>query len=284
MSLARRNIPNMVAFALLMLYALASCYPFLWMVSAALKSNQEVLVSRSLIPQELRFDILAETWNKLEFWTYFVNSTVITLFSVVGIVLIYSLAGYGFAKTHFWGRDALFLGFVALLLIPGVTVLIPLVQLLRSLGLIGREATQFSTYSGVVLPIINGAGPLALFLFRNFFLEMPHDLHDAARVDGCSEAGIYARIYLPLAVPVIATVSILNIIGVWNTFIWPSIVINKDEWFTLPLKLKDLDLQLVTQWNVRMAGSLITLVPVIIVFLLLQRYYIRGLTAGSVKG
>ena len=280
----KQSLTSMVLFLALASYAFISCYPFLWMISASLKSNQEVLTSQSLFPKDIRFDILVDTWNKLHFWTYFVNSAIITVISVVAIVLVYSLAGYGFAKTQFWGRDILFIGFIGLLLVPGVTVLIPLIQLLRTIGFIGREASQFSTYSGLMLPIINGSGPLALFLFRNFFLGMPQDLHDAARVDGCSDIGIYARIFLPLATPVIATVSILNFISIWNGFIWPSIVINKDAWFTLPLKLKDLDLQLVTQWNVRMAGSLITLVPVILVFLLLQRYYIRGLTAGAIKG
>ena len=265
-------------------YALLSLYPFLWMVSSALKSNSEVLTSRSLIPQEIRFDIIIDTWYQLHFWRFFVNSTIVSVAVVVGIVLIYSMAGYGFAKTSFWGREWFFIGFLGLLLVPGVTVLVPLVQLLKALGLIGRDATKVATYIGLVVPMINGAGPFAIFLFRNYFASLPHELHDAARVDGCSEWGIYFRIFLPLSTPVIATVGILNFISSWNAYIWPSIVLNNPDWFTLPLKLKDLDLQIVVQWNVRMAGSFIMVVPVIVVFLFLQRYYIRGLTAGALKG
>ncbi len=254
------------------------------MISAALKSNQEVYRNPSLIPNQVRFDILIDVWNQLNFWKYFLNSLVISVAVVVGIVLIYSMAGYGFAKTSFWGKEFFFVGFVALLLVPGITILVPLVQLLKGLHLIGRDANQFTTYLGLVMPMVNGGGPLAIFLFRSYFASIPHELHDAAKIDGCSEWGIYFRIFLPLAAPVIATVSILNFISTWNAYIFPSVVLNNPDWFTLPLKLRDLDLQSVIQWNVRMAGSLITVVPVIVAFVLLQRYYIRGLTAGALKG
>jgi multiple sugar transport system permease protein len=267
----------------LLFYAVLSIYPFLWMISSALKSNKEVLTSQSLIPVELRFDILANTWAQLDFWRYMFNSTLVSTAVVGGVVLVYSLAGYGFAKTHFWGRDVLFVAFLSLLLVPGVTVLIPLVQLLKGLGFIGPSAGQISTYIGLVMPMINGAGPFAIFLFRNFFAALPNELGDAAKVDGCSDWGIYFRIYLPLSAPAIATVGVINLISTWNAYVWPSIVLNKPEWYTLPLKLRDMDLQIVIQWNVRMAGSLISIAPIILAFLLLQRYYIRGLTAGAVK-
>ncbi|MCP4165795.1 MAG: carbohydrate ABC transporter permease [Chloroflexi bacterium] len=284
MGKTRRSLFTTITYLVLTGYALISFYPFLWMVSSALKSNSEVLTSNSLFPQEIRPDIIIDTWNKLNFWRFFVNSTIVSLAAVAGTILVYSMAGYGFAKTSFWGRNLFFVGFLGLLLVPGVTVLVPLVQLLKVLGLIGRDATKAATYLGLVVPMMNGAGPFAIFLFRNYFASLPHELHDAARMDGCSEWGIYFRIFLPLSTPVIATVGILNFISSWNAFIWPSIVLNNPDWFTLPLKLKDLDLQIVIQWNVRMAGSLIMVIPAIAVFLFLQRYYIRGLTAGAIKG
>jgi len=278
------QIISALAYILLTAYAILSVYPFLWMISSALKSNQEVLGSKSLIPTAIDFQVIINTWNQLDFFKYFINSLIIVVVAVVSIVLIYSMAGFGFSKTTFVGKDVLFICFLGLLFVPGVTVLIPLVQMLRALGLIGRDATQVSTYTGLILPIINGAGPLSIFLFRNYFNTLPNDLYDAARVDGASIWHIYFRIFLPLATPIIATIGILNFIGIWNGFIWPSIVLNNPEWYTLPLKLKDLDLQIVIQWNVRMAGSLIMVIPVIMVFLLLQRYYIEGLTAGAVRG
>lgn len=285
MQLLRKYIPSQAFFYIgLTLYAAISTYPFLWMISSSLKSNREVYANKSLIPNAVHFEVLINSWNQLEFFKYSLNSLVISVLTVLGIVLIYSLAGYGFAKTSFWGRDAFFIGFLAVLLVPGVSVLIPLVQLVRALGLTGSDATQASTYAALILPMVNGAGPFAIFFFRNFFSSLPKELRDAARVDGCTEWGIYARIYLPLSTPVIATVGILNFISSWNAYILPSILINNSDWFTLPLKLRDLDLQAVIQWNVRMAGSLIMVVPVIVLFIVLQRYYIRGLTAGATKG
>jgi ABC-type glycerol-3-phosphate transport system permease component len=280
----REKIGVGASYIVLTAYALLSLYPFLWMISSALKSNQEVLGSRSLIPNELRFDIIVNTWAQLDFFKYFINSAIIAVLVVAGIVLVYSMAGFGFARTKFIGSNVLFMGFLTMLFVPGVTVLVPLVQLLKALGLIGRDATLPQTYFGLIMPIINGAGPFSIFLFRNYFASLPSELHDAARVDGASSWGVFFRIFLPLATPIIATVSILNIIGTWNGYIWPSIVLNNPDWYTLPLKLKDLDLQIVIQWNVRMAASLIMITPVIIIFLFLQRYYIRGLTAGAVRG
>lgn len=279
----RATLALIISYIVLTAYAMLSVYPFLWMVSSALKSNQEILGSRSLFPQQIRFDIIINTWNQLDFFKYFINSVIVSVLVVGGVIAIYSMAGFGFARTRFVGSRLLFMGFLGLLFVPGVTVLVPLMQLLKALGLIGRDASQGATYFGLIMPIINGAGPFSIFLFRNYFASLPSELHDAARVDGANQWIVYSRIYLPLATPVIATVGILNFIGTWNAFMWPSIVLNNPDWFTLPLKLKDLDLQIVIQWNVRMAASLIMVVPVIIVFMFLQRYYIRGLTAGAVK-
>lgn len=280
----KEQIGSTISYIVLTLYALLSLYPFLWMVSSALKSNKEVLSSRSLIPSEVHFEIIIDTWNQLNFFRYFVNSVVVAVLVVAGIIIIYSMAGFGFARTKFVGSKLLFMSFLGLLFVPGVTVLVPLVQLLKALGLIGRDAGLPQTYFGLIMPIINGAGPFSIFLFRNYFASLPSELHDAARVDGASSWGVFFRIFFPLATPIIATVGILNIIGTWSAYIWPSIVLNNPDWYTLPLKLKDLDLQIVIQWNVRMAASLIMITPIIIVFLFLQRYYIRGLTAGAIRG
>jgi multiple sugar transport system permease protein len=212
----RDNLGTTLAYLVLIAYALLSLYPFLWMVSSALKSNQEVLGSQSLIPKEIHLDVIVNTWNQLDFFRYFINSVIVALLAVAGIVVVYSMAGFGFAKTKFVGRNVLFIAFLALLFVPGVTVLVPLVQLLKALALIGRDATQVATYTGLIMPTINGAGPLSIFLFRNYFASLPDELFDAARVDGASLWRIYLGIFLPLATPVIATVGILNFIGIWS--------------------------------------------------------------------
>jgi multiple sugar transport system permease protein len=272
-----------LSYLALLAFLLISIYPFLWMISSALKSNTEALTSVSLIPRQIQWDVISNVWNQLNFWKYFLNSMWISLPVVAGVVMVYSLAGYGFAKTKFWGQEFYYTFFLALMVIPQVTILVPLVQELRAFGLIGREASKFATYLGLIIPMINGGGPFAIFLFRSYFASLPNDLRDAALIDGCNEWGVYRRIYLPLSLPAIATVGITNFIGTWNAYVFPSVVINNSDWFTLPLQLRFLDLQTVTQWNVRMAGSLIMVIPVIIAFILLQRYYIRGLTAAAVK-
>lgn len=273
------------SYGALIVYTLLSIFPFLWMVSASLKESTEVYQNPSLIPWNPRLDTLIKTWNNLNFFTHFLNTLFLTVIVVVGILVIYSLAGYGFAVLPFRGHKVLLFFFLSMLLVPGVTILIPLYAMLRiQVPLIGPNASYLSTYIGMALPMINGAGPFAIFLFRNYFRSIPHELHEAAKVDGCGEFRIYWNIYVPLALPAIATVGIMNVLSTWNAYVWPSLVITKPEWMTLPLKLRELDLQQVIQWDVRMAGSLFTVIPIIIVFMLFQRNYIAGLVGGAVKG
>jgi ABC-type glycerol-3-phosphate transport system permease component len=278
-----RRIAALISYLLLLAYLGISIYPFLWMLSSALKDNLEVLTSTSLIPQQVHLETLLEVWNKLDFWKASLNSLIISVSVVVLIIVIYSLAGYGFAMTRFWGKDFLYLFFLGLLVVPTIVVLVPLVQELRAFGLIGKGASKFATYMGLIIPMVNGGGPVAIFLFRSYFASLPRDLRDAARIDGCNEWQVYYRIYMPLAIPAIATVGITNFISTWNAYVFPSVILNNPDWYTLPLQLRFLDLQTIIQWNVRMAGALIMVVPVIIAFIFLQRYYIRGLTAAAVK-
>ncbi len=277
------QISKWISYLLLLIYLVISMYPFLWMISSALKDNTEALTSTSLIPKQIHLDVLIDVWNRLNFWKYFLNSLLISIPVLAGVILVYSLAGYGFAKTNFWGKEFIYIFFLGLMVIPQVTILVPLVQELRAFGLIGRDASKFATYLGLILPMINGGGPFAIFIFRNYFASLPGDLRDAAMIDGCSEWGVFVRIFLPLSVPAIATVGITNFISTWSAYVFPSVVLNNPDWMTLPLQLRMLDLQSVIQWNVRMAGSLFTVLPVILAFVFLQRYYIRGLTAAAVK-
>lgn len=279
-----KNTGLVVTYVIIAAYTLLSIYPFLWMVSASVKDSNEVYQSQSLIPKNPQLTTLRDTWQNLDFFLHFRNSIFLSVLVVGGVVLLYSLAGYGFAILPFRGSLLLFGLFLSMILVPGVTVLIPLYIMLRmQVPIIGPDAGYIQTFIGLALPMINGAAPFAIFLFRNYFHTVPRDIHDAALVDGCGEFRIYWNIYLPLALPAIATVGISNFLGSWNAYVWPSVVLTKSEWLTLPLKLRELDLQQVIQWDVRMAGSFFAILPVLAVFLLLQRYYIAGLTAGAVK-
>lgn len=280
----RKFVPSVISYICLIAFLFICIYPFLWMISSAVKSNVEVLTSTSLIPKQVHLEILVDVWSRLHFWTYFQNSLMISTAVVIGITLVYSLAGYGFAKTKFWGKEFLYIFFLGLMVIPQVTILVPLVQELKAFGLIGHEASKLATYLGLIIPMINGGGPFAIFLFRSYFSSLPDELRDAALIDGCNEWGVYLKIFFPLSLPAIATVGIMNFISTWNAYVFPSVILNNPDWYTLPLQLHNLDLQTIIQWNVRMAGSLFTVIPVIIAFVLLQRFYIRGLTAAAVKG
>lgn len=277
------SVGKLLGVLFLIAYTILSVYPFLWMVSATMKDRIEVMTSSSLIPQNPSFTTLIETWQKLDFFLHFRNSLFLSIIVILGSIILFSLAGYGFAVLPFKGGNLLLGFFLSMLLVPGVTVLVPLYVLLRlQVPMIGPNSPYWLTYLGTALPMINGGAPFAMLLFRNYFKSIPQDLHDAAVVDGASEFRIYRSIYLPLSLPAIATIGILTFLSSWNAFAWPSIVLTKPEWQTLPLQLRQLDLERLIQWDVRMAGSLFVVIPVVFVFFLLQRYYVAGLT-GAVK-
>ena len=278
------SVGKLLGVLFLIAYTILSVYPFLWMVSATMKGRIEIMTSSSLIPQHPSFTTLIETWQKLNFFLHFRNSLFLSTIVILGSIILYSLAGYGFAVLPFKGGNLLLGFFLSMLLVPGVTVLVPLYVLLRlQVPMIGPNSPYWLTYLGLALPMINGGAPFAMFLFRNYFKAIPQDLHDSAVVDGASEFRIYRSIYLPLSLPAVATIGIMTFLSSWSAYAWPSIVLTKPEWQTLPLQLRQLDLSQLIQWDVRMAGSLFVVIPVVIVFFLLQRYYVAGLT-GSVKG
>ncbi|MFB9280129.1 carbohydrate ABC transporter permease [Cohnella cellulosilytica] len=270
---------SLIKYAILTLYAAACLYPFVWMIGTSLKSQMESLRYPSVtFPKESwHFETYIEVWNKLNFAKYFTNSMLVSTTAVIFAVLIYSLMGFALARIDFKGKNLIFAGYIALILVPGLTVQIPLYINMVSLGL-------GNTFAGLVLPMINGAGPFAVFLFRNYFLSLSKELFEAAKLDGSSLFGIYARIFLPLSLPVVGTIAVMNFIGTWNGIQWPMIILRDRELFTLPMAVMYLDQSAFKQWNVLMAGSLYSVVPVIVVFVLLQKSYIRGLTSGAIKG
>ncbi|MFE4670466.1 carbohydrate ABC transporter permease [Streptomyces sp. NPDC056716] len=273
---AGRIAARVVVFALLAGYAVVSLYPFLWMVSASFKTQFEVVRGGHLIPENPTFDTLVNTWNQLNFFDYFLNSVLVTTYTVALTLAVYAAAGYAFAVLRFKGRTALFRMFMALLFVPGVTVMLPIVILENELGLLG-------THMGLVLPFVNGTAPLSVLLMTGAFTAIPHELRESARVDGASELRIFTSIYLPLSRPALITVALLTAIPTWNEYLLTRVSLNDPSTFTLPLGLQTLASESVPQYNNLMAGALIIVVPVILLFLFLQRYFVSGLV-GAVKG
>ncbi|MEU0525003.1 carbohydrate ABC transporter permease [Streptomyces niveus] len=272
----RRRLARFVVGLLLAGYAAVSVYPFLWMVSAAFKDQLEVVSGGHLIPENPTFDTLIDTWNKLHFFDFFLNSLLVTLYTVVLTLVVYAAAGYAFAVLRFPGRTFLSRLFVSLLFVPGVTVMLPIVLLENELGILG-------THWGLVLPFVNGGAPLSILLMTGAFGAVPAELRDSARVDGASEFRIFLNIYLPLAQPALITVALLTAIPTWNEYLLTRVSLTDRSTFTLPLGLQTLAAENVPHYNNLMAGALIVVIPVVLLFLCLQRYFVNGLV-GAVKG
>ncbi|MDF2671473.1 MAG: sugar transporter permease, partial [Paenibacillus sp.] len=173
-------------------------------------------------------------------------------------------------------NNAIFLLFLGMMFVPGITIMIPLYLVENYLNLL-------NTHLGLILPSINGAAPMAMFLFRNYFRSVPHELFESAKMEGAGVMRILFWIYIPISTPIIATITMVNFLGSWNSFLLPMIMLSSQDLFTLPLGVMLLDTGVFRQWNILMTGSLISVIPIILCFSFLQKYYIQGLTAGAIK-
>ena len=263
----------------LLLWLIVSIYPFLWMISTALKTPNEASMSTSLWPHDpvKGLQVFGTVWNNLHFFQDGINSMVIAVGIVFLSWLLYGLAGYGLGVLRFPGRDTVFFLFTAMLFVPGVTILIPLLVLLRDLNLAG-------TPWGIILPIVNGGGPIAVFLMRSYFRSLSPELRDSAKIDGATELRIWGQIYMPLALPALTYLGITGFMGGFKELILPLLTLTNDGSYTLTLGVYYLNQTEFVQWNLVMAGSLLLIIPVLVVFILFQRYYIQGLTLGAVRG
>jgi multiple sugar transport system permease protein len=273
---ARTVVARTVIWVLLAAYAALSLYPFLWMVSAAFKDNEEVVSGGHLIPRDPTLDTLADTWNELHFFDYFVNSLQVTVWTTVLVVVIYAAASYAFAVLRFPGRTAFYRLFLVLLFVPGVVTLLPIVLLEHELDILG-------SHFGLILPFVNGSAPLAVLLLTSAFATVPGDLRESARMDGAGELRVFATIYLPLARPALITIALLTAIPTWNEYQLTRVSLNDPDTYTLPIALQAMQSENVVQYNSLMAAALILVIPIVILFFSAQRYFVNGLM-GAVKG
>ncbi|BBH23509.1 sugar ABC transporter permease [Paenibacillus baekrokdamisoli] len=264
-------------YSILLLWSALCLYPLLWMVGASLKAPMDVMSTFSLFPVgRWHWETFVDVWNRLNFFSYFWNSVFVTLSTLIGINVLYSMAAFAFAKLRFPGNNALFVLFLGMMFVPGITVMVPLYLTENYLGIL-------NTYIGLIMPSINGAAPMAIFLFRNYFRSIPHELFESAKMEGTGIMRTLFQIYLPLSVPILATLTAINFLGSWNSLILPMVILSDQSLFTLPIGVMLLDSGVFRQWNVLMAGSLISIVPILLCFGFLQKYYIKGLSAGAVK-
>jgi multiple sugar transport system permease protein len=256
--------------------ALLTLTPLFWMVSASMMPTGE---SNSfpprLLPSVATLEHYVSLFTRLDIARHFFNSVLVTVVATVVSVLVNAMAGYAFAKLRFRGREPMFRGLALALVVPAQVGMLPLFLLLRELGLV-------NTYAGVMIPYF--ASVFGIFLIRQYALSVPDDLLDAARIDGASEFRIFGSIVVPMIKPILVTLAAFTFLGAWNDFMWPLIILSDSSKYTLPVALANLVGEHVQDTELMMAGAVLTVLPALVVFLIFQRTYVRGITAGSVKG
>ncbi len=272
----QKRISNSIILILLLLGSILLLSPIWWMFATSVKNMQEIMTyPPTFWPNEWNWSNYADTLEAAPFIRYTFNTLFLTGFAVFANTLSNSFIAYGFAKIRFKGREVLFAILLATMMLPAFVTMIPHYVMFAKLG-------WLNTYLPLIIPQFFG-GAFFVFLLRQFFRTIPNELLEAAKIDGASHLYIWARIILPLSKPAIATVAIFTFNGAWNDFIGPLLYLNDESLYTLQIGLQVFKGQVSTQWNYLMAGSLMVLLPVIILFFIFQRYFIEGmnLTAGS---
>jgi multiple sugar transport system permease protein len=274
------SIKLALSYILLIIGAAIMIAPFLWMLTTSLSEAKDVWKAKSIwwegwVPTKFMYQNYIDAFRVVPFAKFYMNSIFVTLAITAGTVFTSSLAGYAFARLSFPGRDRIFMIYLATLMLPGVITMIPVFILLSKLGLI-------DTYRAIILPGIFTA--YGTFLLRQFFMSLPRALEDAAKIDGCSLLGIYFRIILPLSKPALATLTTFTFMGSWMSFMWPLIVLSSEEKYTLPIGIQYFKSLHSTDWTLLMAGSMMALLPILVVFIFTQRYFVEGIKLSGIKG
>jgi multiple sugar transport system permease protein len=276
MSAPRKTLATLGIHLLLVAAVGLTIFPLAWMLMASvMPAGEASAYPMSWLPSTLSLEHYRALFSRLEVVRYIMNSTLIAGAVTLISLVVNSMAGYAFAKLSFPGRERVFRGLVATLVVPGQVTMLPLFMLLKYLGLI-------NSFWGVIVPGM--ASVFGIFLFRQYALSIPDSLLDAARIDGAGEWRIYRSIVLPLCKPILLTLAVFTFMGTWNDFMWPLVVLTDSRLHTLPVALANLSGEHVQDTELMMAGALLTVLPVIVLYALLQRYYIEGIMVGSIKG
>lgn len=268
---------GLLFYVFLSVIGVAMVMPLLWMVSIASKPLSEVFVLPiNMIPEKFAlFETIGSAMRRLPVVRFYFNSVFVAVITTLSQLFFCSLAGYGFAKYRFRGREFLFTIVLSTSMIPFMAIIIPLFIVVRDLG-------WLNTYVGLIVPTL--VSPFGIFLMRQFISGLPDELLDAARIDGAREIGIYFRVVLPLIKPALATLAIFAFLGSWDSFLWPLVAVNRTELFPLTLGLGKFQGEHYTIWNELMGVAFISVLPSLILFLLFQRYFVKGIVLSGIKG
>jgi multiple sugar transport system permease protein len=278
LSKKKRNdlIKAILLHLVLLIAAAAMVIPFLWMISTSLKRPREIYVwPPTLLPHEIFWSNYLKSWSAAPFGRFYLNSLFIALSVTGGQLITCTFAAYAFARLNFRGRDLIFIAFLATMMIPFQVSMIGAFQVIYWLG-------WADSYYALIVPGL--ASPFGVFLLRQFFLTLPIELEDAARIDGASRLGVIRHVIVPLSTPALATLGIFTFMGVWNDFLWPLVVLNSEQHYTVQLGLAIFRDSHSTVWNLLMAGTVSATLPILIVFFFAQRYFIRGIALTGLKG
>ncbi|WP_408618992.1 carbohydrate ABC transporter permease [Jiangella endophytica] len=250
--------------------------PFVWMVLSSVKPEAEVRsIPPTWLPETYTLENYRELFDRLRFPTYFLNSAIVAVVVTAGNLVFGSMLGYALAKLDFRGKRVVFALVLGTLMVPGMVTFVPLFVLVSNMGLT-------NTFPGLILPYL--VGPLGVFLMRQYFLGLPDELIQAARVDGAGELRIFWSVMLPLTGPALATLGILTFLSSWNNFLWPLVVAQTEDMYTLPVALALYSVgQNATQYGLLLAGAVVVVVPVIVLFLAVQRYFVQGIAMTGIK-
>ena len=285
----RLTLETVLKYAFLLLFAALCLFPLLLVISTALKDPREAASTDPFaLFTSINLDNFARAWNLGRFGQYFFNTVLIAVPTVIGAVALSILAGYALARFEFPGRSLVFYFFVLGLMIPFFSIMIPLYFILRGMPGPSEAGYMLGTQWAVILPSIagvNGAGiPLGVFMMRAFFADMPRELSEAAKVDGATEWGVFWHVMLPLAAPGAGALAIFAFLSGWNQFLLPLLYLQDQDKFTLAQGLLIFASGRTQSRELVAAGSLIMIIPIVVFFLLFQRQFVRGLTAGAVRG
>jgi multiple sugar transport system permease protein len=271
-----RSLRKILLVGVLSVLALSMLLPFLWMLSTSLMNDLEVYqFPPKFIPSVVRWSNYVEAMSLQPFGRYFLNSLIVAGVSVLGQLTFCSMAAYAFARLRFPARDKIFALYLSTMMIPAIVTIIPAFLIITTFGWV-------NTYWALFTPTLSSVW--GIFLLRQFFLTIPKELEDAARVDGASDLVVFFRVILPLSRPALATLAIFTFMGSWKDFLWPLIVTNRADMRTVEVGIASFNSLYATDWPHQMAATVVVMIPVIVIFLIAQKHFVRGITLTGLKG
>ena len=279
----KKIIDKISIHSILIFVSLLSIFPFIWLISTSLKGVNENIFAYppTIIPSDFTWDNYVGVWKRVNFMGYFINSMIVAGFTVLLNLILSALAAYPLARMEFKGKKVVFFSILSTIMIPFQSIMLPVYLITIKLNLID-SVNNFMGYLGLILPFaVNAFG---IFLMRQAFMKIPKELEEAAIIDGCNVFEMFIKVCLPMVKSSLAVLAIFTFIGSWGEFLWPSIVLTNKSLYTLPVGVNDLQGMFSANWRYIAAGSIISIIPIIIFFIVMQKYFVSGQNEGAVKG